>query len=158
MKIGIISDTHLSDTTGQPLPTWIFDAFKDVEMIIHAGDLESPSVVNELSHIAPVCAVKGNVDSFLPAYPISTAIAVPIGKIIVAHRYEDVLRARTSDAKVLIYGHTHIPEIRTVNNVLIVNPGSPRKPRGENQPSVALLIINGENISAQFKFAPPYAD
>ena len=61
MLIGLISDTHIPDRA-RILPTKVIEAFEDVELIIHAGDLTSPKVIEELEEIAPVMAVQGNMD------------------------------------------------------------------------------------------------
>ena len=63
VKIGIISDTHVSEKRGK-LNEKIFEYFQDVDLIFHAGDITSPKVLDELSTIAPITAVKGNNDKF----------------------------------------------------------------------------------------------
>ena len=61
MLIGLISDTHIPDRA-RILPQNVIEAFSDVELILHAGDLTSPKVIDELEEIAPVMAVQGNMD------------------------------------------------------------------------------------------------
>ena len=61
MLIGLISDTHIPDRA-KVLPQKVIEAFNDVELILHAGDLTSPRVIEELEDIAPVMAVQGNMD------------------------------------------------------------------------------------------------
>ena len=61
MLIGLISDTHIPDRARE-LPEKVIEAFENVELIIHAGDLTSPKVIEELENIAPVMAVQGNMD------------------------------------------------------------------------------------------------
>ena len=64
MLIGIISDTHIPMRT-QSIPKKVFDVFKDVDMILHCGDIEVRSVIEELEEIAPVIAVHGNCDPYV---------------------------------------------------------------------------------------------
>ena len=67
MKIGIISDTHIGCST--QISKWISKAFENVDMIIHAGDIESQEILDKLSEIAPLYAVRGNCDIYLQDLP-----------------------------------------------------------------------------------------
>ena len=76
MLIGLISDTHIPDRA-RILPQKVLDAFSNVDLIIHAGDLTSPKVLDELEEIAPVMAVQGNMDR-------ANGIDLPKAKVIEA--------------------------------------------------------------------------
>ena len=76
MLIGLISDTHIPDRA-RILPQNVIDAFSDVDLILHAGDLTSPKVIDELEEIAPVMAVQGNMDR-------ANGINLPKAKVIEA--------------------------------------------------------------------------
>ncbi|MBQ1448844.1 MAG: metallophosphoesterase family protein [Coriobacteriales bacterium] len=136
MKVGIISDTH-----GR-LPAAAFKALEGCDAIIHAGDIGSPEVLYELEAIAPVTAVLGNCDQ--PEYGRSVrAVAAPrIGgvRFKVVHRFRDIGKL-PEDVGVIVHGHTHLPAIERSSHLLIINPGSPTRPRGDNWPSVALVEI-----------------
>ncbi|MEK6698468.1 MAG: metallophosphoesterase family protein, partial [Nitrospirota bacterium] len=80
MKVGVLSDTHIPVTV-KSLPPAIFDIFKDVDLILHAGDVVELSVLDELRAIAPVEAVAGNMD------PLETQQALPAKKIIQIGKY-----------------------------------------------------------------------
>ncbi|MGC8844157.1 MAG: YfcE family phosphodiesterase, partial [bacterium] len=85
MKIGVISDTHIP-TRADRLPEAVFQHFKGVDLILHAGDIEDIGVLFELEEIAPVKAVIGNMDPYelennLPSKRIVKAGAVNIGLI-----------------------------------------------------------------------------
>lgn len=143
MKIGIISDTHCWEYT-YIIPDWIKKAFKDVDMIVHAGDVETPSVLNSLQNIAPVYAVRGNCDSSGLNTPDSISLDIGCGKLTAAHKpaqahYEALSSPNT---RVIVFGHTHIATISEENGILLINPGSPSHPRGGLPPSVAILEVN----------------
>ncbi|HOT28689.1 MAG TPA: metallophosphoesterase family protein [Candidatus Ozemobacteraceae bacterium] len=159
MLLGIISDTHLEPSNGAGLPDWIVEAFAGVDLILHAGDIESDALLLELEAIAPVQAVRGNCDVDLPALPVTRAIPVPgYGIILMAHRPEDALRRLMTGVRGIIHGHTHKAEFRTHTSPWVLNPGSPTKPRGGGKPSVALLTVIGEEVQAAFRFRPGSAD
>ena len=84
MLIGLISDTHIPDRMKE-LPEKVFEAFKDVEMILHAGDITSQEVIEKLEEIAPVTAIQGNTDRIvglnLPKTAVVEAEELKIGVI-----------------------------------------------------------------------------
>jgi len=157
--LGIISDTHLEPPFGAGLPAWIFEAFTGVDLILHAGDIESDGLLLELESIAPVQAVRGNCDFDLPGLPVTRAVPVPgYGIIVMAHRLDDALRCLMTGVRGIIHGHTHKAEFKTHTAPWMLNPGSPTKPRGGSRPSVALLTVLGEEVQATFRFRPGSAD
>ena len=134
-RIGIISDTH------GLLPKNIFDIFKDVDQIIHAGDIGSEDILVELATIAPVAAVYGNMDGF--GIRKKTKERLEFQKhgfnFIVSHFPGE--RVPEQESTILINGHTHHPKILKMNNSFLINPGSASQPRGKAERSVALLSI-----------------
>ena len=84
MLIGLISDTHIPDRA-KVLPQNVIEAFNDVDLILHAGDLTSPRVIEELEEIAPVMAIQGNMDRVngidLPKARVIEAEGLRIGLI-----------------------------------------------------------------------------
>lgn len=136
MKVGVISDTH-----GR-LPSAASEALEGCDAIIHAGDIGSPEVLYELEAIAPVTAVLGNCDQ--PEYGSSVrVVAAPrIGgvRFKVVHRFRDIGKL-PEDTQVIVHGHTHVATIERSSHLLIINPGSPTRPRDGHWPSVALVEI-----------------
>ena len=158
MLIGLISDTHIPDRRVK-LPQKVFDAFKDVDLIIHAGDITSQSVIDDLERIAPVHAVEGNMDRVIGEIelPPSKIIEVEGHKIGIVHG-EVYPRGDTQQlyytalelgADILISGHSHIAQLEKIKNVILVNPGSPTNPR-LSDPSVAIMEIDGNEINFEF--------
>jgi hypothetical protein len=151
MKIGIISDTHFSNPESCQIPDWILNAFKGVDMIVHAGDAECRKAFDIFRNIAPVYEVRGNCDRFAHDTPEAISIEIGAGKLTVAHRPEVARRASGPDTKVLVYGHTHISLISQEQDLLVICPGSPTLPRGGLPASVALLSVENGKISAELK-------
>ncbi len=149
MKIGLISDTHRYTAESCIIPDWIKKAFDGVELIVHAGDIEHNNYITNLEYIAPVYAVRGNCDPYNSENPISRSINIGCGYLTVAHRPHDAVRAVEPHSKVIVYGHTHIATINEENDMLIINPGSAYEPRSGMPPSVAVLEVDEQKISAK---------
>ena len=158
MLIGLISDTHIPDRRIK-LPQPVFDAFEDVDLIIHAGDIASQSVLDDLEKIAPVHAVEGNMDRVVGELelPASKIIEAKGHKIGIVHG-EVYPRGDTQQlyytalelgVDILVSGHSHIAQLEKIKDVILVNPGSPTNPR-LSDPSVALLEINKSKIEIEF--------
>ncbi len=152
MRIGLISDTHGF------LPAPVFDLFKGVDLIIHAGDVGHENVLTELKTIAPVKAVYGNVDGFPLVGRLSRIDFLKAEEQIIcvthivnspkAFAYELFKLNRSAD--IVVFGHTHRAEVKKYNNIMFVNPGSVSMPRGSGGASVALLDITGKHAEVRF--------
>jgi uncharacterized protein len=139
--VGLISDTH-----GLVRPA-VHDALKGVQLILHAGDVGGPEILDELRLIAPVRAVFGNTDP--PGAPYLTeSIDVEIDgvRIHVSHGDEvgsptpERLAARY-DSDVVVYGHSHRQMVTHLNGQLFVNPGAAGPRRFNLSASVGILAI-----------------
>jgi len=130
-RIGVISDTHGS------LSSKIFDIFKDVDLIIHAGDIGKDEIITELETIARVSAVHGNIDGhdLLNRYPRQMVLDEFGLKIHVSHK--DSHSAGSVD--IAIQGHTHLAEIKRELGKLYINPG-------KASDSVVILEIDDRSI------------
>lgn len=141
--IGVLSDTHglLRDD--------VFEEFKDTDLIIHAGDIGSPDILKALRGIAPVVAVRGNMDGLDWHPPLKDTEMVDIGdgSIYVLHNIYDLdLVPEAADIRVVISGHTHKPSVRKQNGVLYLNPGGAGHRRFNYPITIALLHIDGQKI------------
>ncbi len=145
-KIGIISDTH-----GLVRPR-VIKLFKDVDLIVHAGDIGKPDVLKILQTIAKVYAVRGNVDAGKWANRLPETEIIQVGQIYlcILHDLNELdIDPVAAEFNVVISGHSHIPKIEERNGVLFVNPGS-AGPRRSNYPiSIAFLYINGLSIDTE---------
>ncbi|HQP10820.1 MAG TPA: metallophosphoesterase family protein [Candidatus Omnitrophota bacterium] len=130
MKIGVISDTH-----SRSIPKQVLDDFKKVDLIVHAGDFCSPEDLKIFKKMADVRAVFGNMDGLelrqiLPERDIFEVEGLKIGVYHghgPAEKVPDLVRAEFKADKVdiVIFGHSHQPFNKKINNVLYFNPGSP---------------------------------
>jgi uncharacterized protein len=146
-KVGLISDTH-----GLLRPEAIA-ALRGTDLIIHAGDVGRPEILVELGKIAPVAAVKGNIDTadWASELPETTVVAVNGGLIYVIHDVHD-LDVNPADAgfRMVVSGHSHKPGQTERDGVLYVNPGS-AGPRRFRLP-VTLALLDAEAAKWQVRF------
>ena len=144
--IGIISDTH------GLLRLEALNALRGVEQIIHAGDVGKPEILDELRVIAPVVAVRGNVDKGEWASRLSMTEVVETGEALfyVIHDLATLdLDPKAAQMDAVIYGHTHQPSIESKNGVLYLNPGSAGPRRFDLPVSMAFLRVTGKQIEAE---------
>ena len=142
MRVGVISDTH-----GLLRPE-VFEVFSQVDLILHAGDIGPPGILDELEAIAPVLAVWGNTDGSeihgrVPEVVHHTVEGLPL---VMIHGHQlgvptpEALSAAYPDALVIIYGHTHRPLLTLVDQVVtVMNPGGAGRRRFNLPPSVGIL-------------------
>ncbi len=166
MKLGIISDTHITNESNKEkvsnLIIHIKEAFKDVDTIVHAGDVCEFFFLKEIRKIAPTKCVKGNLDNI---NNLEIFIKFSTGKynIGVTHQLPENVKefAKRHDLNILIFGHTHQPLIKgTEFNLLLLNPGSPTKPEAPPErpgfmkpiarPSVMILNTDENDIISTF--------
>jgi len=146
MLIGVISDTH-----GLLRPE-LLPALAGVAHILHAGDVGDPEILTELRRIAPVTAIRGNVDRTGPcaALPATEAIELAGCLLYMLHSLQDLdLNPHAAGIGVVLSGHSHQPLIEHRSGVLYLNPGSVG-PRRFNLPiTFALLQIDNGKPSAR---------
>lgn len=144
--IGVISDTH-----GLLRPE-AAEALRGSHHIIHAGDVGDPEILLQLSAIAPVTAIRGNVDKAAWARKLPETEAVEIGgiSIYVLHDLAKLdLKPDAAGFQVVIYGHSHVPKQERRNGVLYFNPGS-AGPRRFNLPvTIGKLVIADREMSGE---------
>ena len=158
-RIGIISDTHVPHFS---FPDAVWTLFDGVELIIHAGDLSTLSVLSELETIAPVVAVQGNVEreEVIRKLPIKREVVIGHCRIGMVHilgdsrDYERTARQEFPDAHVVVFGHSHIPYNREHNGLLLFNPGSATDRRRQPTCSVGMLYIDSEVLSVRGEIIP----
>jgi len=144
--IGIISDTH-----GLVRPQAL-EALKDVDMILHAGDIGSQDVLGTLNEIAPVVAVRGNNDKADWARSLPDWEVVEVGNVSI-YMLHDVKEIDISPSgagfQVVVSGHSHRPAVAEQRGVLYVNPGSAGPRRFTLPVSLAHLHVAGEKLHAE---------
>jgi uncharacterized protein len=143
--VGVISDTH-----GLLRPEAVA-ALRGSDHIIHAGDVGDPPILDKLAEIAPVTAVRGNVDHGTWAERISATNVLEIGEvsIYVLHNIQELdVKPEAAKFAAVIYGHSHVPKQETKNGVLYFNPGSAGPRRFKLPVSVGRLTIKNGKIDA----------
>ena len=146
MFVGVISDTH-----GLLRPEAVA-ALRAADHIIHAGDIGDPAILERLSKIAPVTAVRGNVDRepWAETIPETNVLEVDGVSIYVLHILENLdLKPRSAGIDAVIYGHSHVPKQEMKDGVLYFNPGSAGPSRFQLPVTVGKLIVQSGEIRAE---------
>jgi putative phosphoesterase len=146
MLLGVISDTH-----GLLRPEAV-EALRGAQQVIHAGDVGSPEILKKLTTIAPVTAVRGNVDKDAWAQQLPQTQVLEAGgiSIYLLHDLTQLdVKPEAAGFRVVISGHSHIPKQEVRNGVLYFNPGSAGPRRFKGPVSVGRLSIDGAEVSAE---------
>jgi len=144
--VGVIADTH-----GLLRPE-AFAALQGSDFIIHAGDIEDPAILDRLTEIAPVTAVRGNVDkgAWARNVPETSLLEVEGVSIYVMHILDRLdLNPEAAGFGAVVYGHSHVPKQENKNGVLYFNPGSAGPRRFKLPVSIGRLRIERTKIQAQ---------
>jgi len=141
--VGIISDTH-----GLIRPEAVA-ALKGADLIIHAGDVGSPDVLDALRKLAPTFVVRGNIDKADWAGALPATTDVEIGGLMF-HVLHDIAELDVDPAAVgyaaVVYGHSHQPSIDLRAGVLFLNPGSAGPRRFRLPVSIARVSVSGQQL------------
>jgi len=147
-RVGVVADTHCPEFLDK-LPDRLFDVLAGVDLILHAGDIDSHDTLAALALLAPVEAVRGDHDRSLGDLPVSREVTVEGKRIVVVHGQRSrwleepntllwtlslgyfrphrglprALRRRFPHADAIVYGHTHRARAETIEGVLLFNPG-----------------------------------
>jgi putative phosphoesterase len=144
--VGVISDTH-----GLLRPEAV-EALKGSERIIHAGDVGTAEIIEKLAAIAPVTAIRGNVDKGEWAHKLPETEVVEVAgiSIYVLHDVGQMdLKPEASGFAVVISGHSHVPKQETRNGVLYFNPGSAGPRRFKLPVTIGKLTIREGKVSGE---------
>lgn len=147
MKIGVLSDTH-----GLLRPE-VLPALAGVEQILHLGDVGDPAILKALATIAPVHAVRGNVDRSGPCSRLpETDVLLFEGHYLYLLHNLDTLHLDPAAAKfsAVLYGHSHQPHSERRKGVLYFNPGSCGPRRFELPVTLGLLTLTENELLAEF--------
>lgn len=157
MRIGVISDTHMP-LKGKDLPPFVYDAFRGVDKILHAGDINDWFVLRQLKSIAPTIAVAGNTDlpsmrAILGEKSLHEFLGFKIGLVHGHWGRGNTTPERALNtfptADVIVFGHSHQPYYRFHGRQLLLNPGSACDPRSQPRASVAILHLHKRRPRAE---------
>jgi putative phosphoesterase len=139
ITVGIISDTH---GLMRPEAT---DALRGSDLIIHAGDVGNPAIIDQLRAIAPTFVVRGNIDNGDWAASLPTTELVEVGGLFfyVLHEISQLdLDPAVAGFAAVVFGHSHVPSMETREGVLFLNPGSAGPRRFKLPVAVARVIVS----------------
>jgi uncharacterized protein len=148
-RIGVVADTHCPEFLDR-LPDRLFEVLRGVDLVIHAGDVNSRETLAALAAIAPVEAVRGDHDHAVGDLPLSREVTIEGKRIVVVHGNRNrwieepqtllwtlslgayhphaglprSLRRRFVEADAIVFGHVHRPHIETLDGTLLFNPGA----------------------------------
>jgi putative phosphoesterase len=146
LTIGVISDTH-----GRLRPGAL-SVLENSDYLIHAGDIGDPEILDTLETIAPVTAIRGNVDRENWAQKIPTTNVLEVGgiSIYILHDLAELdLKPEAAGFAVVVYGHTHKSKQETKNGVLYFNPGSAGPRRFTLPVTAGRLIVEGGSVRGE---------
>jgi len=146
-RVGLISDTHGLLRDGA------MEALRGSELIIHAGDVGKPEILIALRQIAPVIAVKGNIDrgSWASELPATAMVEAGPATIYVLHDIQQLdLDPAAAGIQIVVSGHSHQPNRRERSGILYINPGSAGPRRFQLPVTVARLDLTSTPWSVTF--------
>jgi uncharacterized protein len=120
MRVGVLSDTH------NLLRPRVLERLAGCDRLLHAGDVGAPEILARLREIAPIEAVRGNTDAGAFAASLSERLLGEIGGLPfgMVHRREDVPADWPGRLRLVVYGHSHRPELSWRGDCLFLNPGA----------------------------------
>ena len=159
LKIGVISDTHIYTGSQRVIAPGVKRLFAraNIDLIVHLGDANSRSVLEEVAEIAPLIAVVGNNDDEDLQYTLPMTTRFTVGDKIFAaiHGHggrsaKDVAIERwAGKADCILFGHSHLPLIEKVRGSLLVNPGSPTDRRWHPHFGIAVITVDENGIQPE---------
>ena len=150
----VIADTHLP-RRANALPKRLLAHLKWADLILHAGDLMDPTLLDELAAYAPVLAVRGNLDSSAAMLPETVQFEFGGARVAMIHDSgpkrgrRNRMRRRFPGARVVVFGHSHIPWLEDEEGFLLLNPGSPTDRRRQPEHTFALLWAKSGEVRAE---------
>jgi putative phosphoesterase len=150
----VIADTHIP-RRARELPENLLPHLERAELILHAGDLMDPTLLERLAAYASVRAVRGNLDPEKAKLP--DVLEFEFGGVRIAMIHDagpkkgrrSRMRRRFPEARVVVFGHSHIPWLEDEEGLLLLNPGSPTDRRRQPEHTFALLLAEGGKVQAQ---------
>ncbi|CAN5797841.1 metallophosphoesterase [soil metagenome] len=150
----VIADTHIP-RRARTLPEGLIPHLQRADLILHAGDLMEPTLLDDLTAYAPVKAVGGNLDP--PDVDLPETLEFEFGGAGVAMVHDSGpkkgrrsrMKRRFPDARVVVFGHSHTPWLDDEDGLLLLNPGSPTDRRRQPEHTFALLWAEGGEVKGE---------
>jgi len=150
----VIADTHVP-RRAKVLPEGLLPHLERADLILHAGDLMDPMLLDDLAAYAPVLAVQGNLDP--PEAKLPESLQFEFGSVRIAMIHDsgrkrgrrNRMRQRFPGARVVVFGHSHIPWLEDEEGLLMLNPGSPTDRRWQPGHTFALWWAENAEVRAE---------
>ena len=157
MRVAVLGDTH-SRGASRPLPRGALPYIETADHVLHTGDVCDPALLDELSALAPLTVVAGNSDALdVRHWGAHDEARIELGGVPIAMLHDSGGRRgrrrrmaeRFPGARVVVFGHSHMPENADEDGLLLFNPGSPTWPRRAPWPSMGMLWIEGGDVEGE---------
>jgi uncharacterized protein len=157
VKVVVLADTHTVGMS-RPVPFGAWPYIETADHILHAGDVCDAALLDELKAFAPVTVVWGNCDAWdVRDWGATEVASIGLGGIDVAMIHDsgprsgrrNRMRRRFPDARVVVFGHSHMAFNEDDGGLLLFNPGSPTWPRGAPFPSMGILWIDNGDVEGE---------
>ena len=160
MRAVVLSDTHIRPGRNRKLPNAVYAALGGADVILHAGDVVTRDLLDELAGFAPVHAVFGNNDhSLVGILPESLELELGGVKIAMVHDSGATagrpqrMHRRFPDAAIVVYGHSHVPfDGSGAHGQRLFNPGSPTERRAQSRHSFGLIDVDAGSVAARIVY------
>jgi uncharacterized protein len=150
----VIADTHMP-RRARSLPEGLIPHLQRADLILHAGDLMDPTLLEELAAYAPTRAVRGNLDPSEAGLPEMLEFEFGGARVAMTHDSgakrgrRSRMQRRFPEARVVVFGHSHIPWLEDQDGLLLLNPGSPTDRRRQPNHTFALLRAEDGEVMAE---------
>lgn len=151
MRIGVFSDTHGDISAAKRF----FHSIAPLDYLFHLGDYAADGDKLAKLFVCPIYAVRGNCDYRSDA-PLERQVDLGGKRFLLLHGHQYyamsslLYRAEEAHADMVLYGHTHIPDLSADGPRLLLNPGSLSRPRGGSVESCALILLEGNDLNVRF--------
>ncbi len=153
-RVAVLGDTHLP-RRARDLPAGAWEVIGAADMVIHTGDVTEQTLLDRIAALRPLHAVRGNNDAALTHLPDTLLLDIDGVAVAVVHdagpsrQRRNRLRARWPGARVVIFGHSHIPLCEDDGDHLMLNPGSPTDRRRMPTFTMAVLRTDRRAVRAE---------
>jgi len=163
VRVAVLSDTHLRDRGSRVLPPKAWDVVRGADVVLHAGDVVEPGLLDALGEVAPVHAVLGNNDHAL-AGVLPETLRLDLDGVRVAMIHDGGPRAgregrlhrRFPDADLVVFGHSHVPwNDAGLHGQWLLNPGSPTERRGQPHRTIGTITIADGRFETSVEVVDP---
>ena len=150
----VIADTHMP-RRARALPEGLIPHLQRADLILHAGDLIAPTLLEELAAYAPTRAVQGNLDPPEAGHPETLEFQFGGVRVAVIHDSgsrkgrRNRMRRRFPEARIVVFGHSHVPWLEDEDGLMLLNPGSPTDRRRQPDHTFALLRVEDGEVAAE---------